>query len=217
MVVGAILSFLGVTVGALIRGWFHLHTVRIETSSQERKVPLPNQTAMIQQGHENFQAGRDITVQNFYLGTRGREIPTGVESHAFIPLTQSLRQQVALNLRSVQQTHSEMQISIVISAQAGDAERLKLADELAEVFRSAGINAEAKSSIILSQERTPIVFTIHPEGRAYARAIGEALGPMLRTKSTAALKGKESRQRNKLDIDLLGQPVFLSEGVVVFK
>lgn len=219
-VVGAIIIVVGTLMVAILNGWFTLTAARVVASSQQtRKTEAPpaitTQDSKIQDGSGNLQAGRDIVVQgDLILG--GRDGSVQGESNSFIPLAEPLRQMVQSNLLAVQQAYAGVQVHIEIAAQVGDPERMKLADELAEIFRSAGFNAKVLSSSILTQERAPMLFIMHPDGRAYAMAIGQAFGPMLRVQVPLPLQGSESRPRDELHISVLGKPVFLPNGVAVF-
>ena len=216
----AVISALALIVVAVIDGWFKLSAARVTTASV---LPIPNNQT--QSGSGNFQAGRDVIYQDnriysfYYFGTQANEqgSHTISESDAFKTLADSLRRSVKSNLANVQRKFSGVPIKVVIASQAGNSERMKLADELAEIFREAGIDANTRSSYIFTEERAPIIFNVHPKSRDWAIAIGKSFEPMIRTQIPIPLMGKETRPPEELHISLLGKPVFDIDGVAVFK
>ena len=212
-VAAAVVGSLGLIGAAVIGGWFTLSVARVQTASV---LPTPNRNNLTQSGSGNFQAGKLIVHGNLNILSLdvGKKNTASTESDNFIPLKDSLKRHVESKLKAVKQLYGGAQLNIVIAVQDGDSERMKFADQLIEIFKSAGFNADAHSAHLFSQDRTPMRFDVHPVSRAFAIALGEALEPTVRAK--VALGGSESRPSNELYIDVYGKPRFLPDGVAVF-
>jgi len=157
----------------------------------------------VQQNMQNspggLQVGGDLNVQTASVG--------------YQPLSESLRQQTLGSLRRLARTN----ITIVVSAQIGSPNRIRVAQDLVSLLHSAGIPAqyERPSQVFTGDGRYPsIKMSLHREDSVFVQELVPALAPFIFARYEGKRRDKGSPGR--ITIHIFGEPRFTPEGRVLF-
>ena len=173
-IVVALIGLVGVISAAVVRGLFDLQTAKVQAPSRRKAATVG--LSQMQPGSGNLQIGGDLKVDNsmniqgdvntLIMGSSPAELQKLRELASrdmYRPLDSVIREQVQSALVAARVRGPQFRIEIV--AQQEGAARFKVADQLADLLASAGVVANAKKSVILTQGRFSIIVSFHPEDR----------------------------------------------------
>ena len=126
-----------------------------------------------------------------------------------------LRSQIQTNLEQVRRQFDTALPMITISADGGNQNRVKIADEMGDLLRSAGFVAKVRSSQLIGQSREPIGIIYRPQDRELARAVLMAFEPGLR--ANIGTQEVQNRPGDEIVVLIRGEPKFTPEGIKVFE
>jgi len=178
-------------------------TVQIEADrSAVVQAPVQSPGAIHQNMQDSpggIQVGGDLSVQTDSMGYR--------------PLSEPLRQQALSSLRGLARTNT----TVVVSAQVGSPNRIRVAQDLVALLRAAGIPAqyERPSQVFTGDERYPsIKMSLHRDDSAFVPALVQALAPFIFAKYEG--KRRDKGAPGKVSVHIFGEPRFTPEGRVLF-
>jgi hypothetical protein len=134
----------------------------------------------------------------------------------FHPLSSDRRQLVVNNLRELLHRFPQRDISLVVSLETGHTGRQKIAKELIDILKEAGINVSGPTSVMTFSKGVspPIIMELNPVDDDIGRFLAEALQPLLRVTFTG--RKKKEIPAGKITIRLQGEPLFSDAGVITF-
>ena len=104
---------------------------------------------------------------------------------------------------------------MTISADGGNQNRVKIADEMGNFLHASGFEVKVRSSQLLSQSREPIKAIFRPRDRQLVEAMLMAFEPMLQ--ATVGTQEVANRPGDEIVVLILGEPRFTPEGIKVFE
>ncbi len=126
------------------------------------------------------------------------------------------RQAMIVNLRKMKDAISFQEITL--SAQAGNQNRQKIAQEIAEILGGAGFNVQPNYNVGRVSEHlpSPIEAACNPVDRPKVEELFRTLQPILRS-TEIGLSTSEKRLVGTLHIALVGEPAFSEDGSIQFQ
>ncbi|MEW6442575.1 MAG: hypothetical protein AB1640_16680 [bacterium] len=135
----------------------------------------------------------------------------------FRALSEPIREAVQRELRVTLANAQSGLLSVEVQVETGHTGRHRVAAELVEILKGAGLTAKRpNSSMTFSKGTLPaITIEINPADESLARAIASVLHPFLQVKFAG--KKMDKLERGHVSIHLGGEPVFAEDGSVTFQ
>lgn len=133
----------------------------------------------------------------------------------FAPFSDESRNQVKARLENIRKRFGPSLPVITISADSGNQNRVKIADEMGALLRASGFDVKVRSSQLFSQSREPIKAIFRPEDRQLIQEILMAFESVLH--ATVGTQEVGNRPGDEVVVLIQGEPKFTPEGIKIFE
>jgi len=163
-----------------------------------------------------------IVQQTMNESPRGTQIVGDVyieksESHIYRELSPNIKRELTLLLQEFRKRYNYLSIKISVTSEKGSKVRHRIAEEVADIFASAGFEAEATLPIIrFSNDTSDMVIKYNDNDTELVKEVYKVLSRFFRSTSFSASKNT-NLQRGELQIIIAGDPLFSPDGIVTFQ
>lgn len=148
----------------------------------------------------------------------GIQVAGNLEVHGFSDAYRRLAPEVRQRVvSSLSRLHKPTNTSVVVTAQMGNTERLRVAEDLAGILSEAGYSAKCDGTVMMfpgDGKYPSIRINLHPSDSELVQNLVQALGPFILAEYSG--KKKSSLEPGQIRIHILGEPSFAPDGRAIF-
>ena len=138
-------------------------------------------------------------------------------TNVYCPISSEIRKEIVINMRRIRNKFRNLDIKISSTSDKGNRLRQRVAEEIAGILVSAGFEAKADSPIIrFSNDTSDVVIKFNENDTELVTDLCKVLNRFFKHTSFSVNKNP-NLQSGELQIIIVGDPLFSSDGTVTFQ
>ncbi len=186
-----------------------IETPKIETkTTQEGETDLTLQDNIVQQTMNESPGGVQVA---------GDVYVESSESHIYREMSPQIKEELISLSQKLREKYKDIDIKISVTSHKGTRVRHKVAEEIADIFATAGFEAKADLPIIrFTNDTSDVAIKYNASDTELAKDVHRVLDKLFKGTSFSGQKNA-NLQRGELQIIIAGDPLFSPDGIIRFQ